>query len=228
MYCSERKFNLQFILADDLLPFLEKLRHIPRTRDISPSQPFPSLRKQEHHRIGRELGLINQLRVQELWHRESNLGWDSSRMQAIRHHALGTVLDVQIFGVAQERQLADLVARAAGSGQEGADAGEHDDLLVAALQHQRQQRAREQERAPDIDVPRVPPLIGVAVHRRFEFFHCAGVVDQDVESTERIGRDLGGSLNAVSIEDVEVDGFDVRDRFAGCSCSFLHFLLKGG
>lgn len=206
---SESKPNLQLIPAHNLLLHLAQLQHIPRARNIPPPQPLPPLRNQEDDRVRRERRLVDQLVVEERRHREADIGRDGSRVDPIRHHTLSAVLDVQILGVAQEREFADLVARAAGGGHESPDAGEHDDLLVAAFEHQGQQRPREQVRAADVHGPGLPPLLGIAVEGGFELFHRSRVVDQDVQFAEGVGCFLGCTLYALSVEDVEAYWFDL-------------------
>ena len=161
--------------------------------------------------------------VMLLGHDACQVSNHTTRVNTIRKNALVPILSLDKLGEPQQRQLGGLIRRST----------RHDDVRTnrrhtenrlestLGLQEQGDESARDEIRALDVNLPRLPPLLGIALGNRCERLEIPSVVDQDVQSA-KLGLDFCGRIFcAVGLGDIEDDAQDLGSVVSGFFCCGL-------
>ena len=135
-----------------------------------------------------------------------------SRLHINRQHALMPILNLHKLGEAYQRRLRSLISAHNRPEKKTTNAHDVDDGFIAALQHQRQESARDEIWAPEIDRPCLPPGIRIAVHNGGGPAQDASVVDYNVNLPKLPLNFLHCALDARAIAYVLLHGHNFWRR----------------
>ena len=92
-----------------------------------------------------------------------------------------------------------------------------DDAAIALLDHRRHDRFAAEERAVEVDAQHLAPFFVVRVPHRFVDACDAGIVDEDVDLSERLERDVARVFDGGQIRHVDLHGDDALTNLFRCS-----------
>ena len=135
--------------------------------------------RRRHERVVGDLGAIGSCR--------RHVGAHQARPEVEDEHAGAGHLRGERAGEAREGGLGRGVrhARLPGIVPEGRAAAHVDDVTAAALEHRRQDGAREERGAAHVGLDDLPPLVRIGIDERDAWSVHAGRADQDFDRTQR-------------------------------------------
>ena len=102
------------------------------------------------------------------------------------HHGVPARFGGEVLAEPVQRGLAHHIGRQHRDRREADAAGDVDDAAMAAGEHARQDRPRAVQRSAQIDLQRLPPLVGVGRRQRAHGAELDRVVDQQIDRPDRL------------------------------------------